>query len=81
MVIRWSNERFKVLAAQVETEESLIKAVAVREEEEIDEPEDNSKKAGDAGQGKLIVAEEIQVGSVSWPASKSLFAFMYIDFL
>ncbi|KAE9405089.1 P-loop containing nucleoside triphosphate hydrolase protein [Gymnopus androsaceus JB14] len=59
----------EVLASQTETEESMIEAV----EEEIDEAGDTSKKAADASQGKLIVAEEVQVGNVGWPAIRLLF--------
>ncbi|KAE9397830.1 P-loop containing nucleoside triphosphate hydrolase protein [Gymnopus androsaceus JB14] len=60
--------RDKVLASQAETGESLIEAV----EEEIDGARDKSKKAADVSQGKLIVAEEIQVGNVGWPAIRLL---------
>ncbi|KAE9384990.1 P-loop containing nucleoside triphosphate hydrolase protein [Gymnopus androsaceus JB14] len=59
----------KSLASQTETEESMIEAV----EEEIDGAGDTSKKAADASQGKLIVAEEVQVGNVGWPAIRLLF--------
>ncbi|KAE9391369.1 P-loop containing nucleoside triphosphate hydrolase protein [Gymnopus androsaceus JB14] len=58
----------KVLASQVKTEESMIEAV----EEELDGAGDKSKKAADANQGKLIVAEEVQVGNVGWPAIRLL---------
>ncbi|KAE9400658.1 P-loop containing nucleoside triphosphate hydrolase protein [Gymnopus androsaceus JB14] len=50
----------KVLTAQVQAEVSVIEAA----KEKIDEDGDKSKNPVD---GKLIVAEEVQVGSVGWP--------------
>jgi ABC-type methionine transport system ATPase subunit len=48
------------LAHQVEMEE------IIEEAKEETKPDGDKKKASD-GQGKLIVAEEVQIGNVGWP--------------
>ncbi|KAF9030066.1 P-loop containing nucleoside triphosphate hydrolase protein [Rhodocollybia butyracea] len=53
------------LAHQVEIDETIEEAV-----EEIS-PDGDKKKPSD-GEGKLIVAEEVQIGNVGWPALRLL---------
>ncbi|KAE9402019.1 P-loop containing nucleoside triphosphate hydrolase protein [Gymnopus androsaceus JB14] len=60
-----SNALSMLASAQVKTEEFLIEDVEIPETQPRD---DAAEKQNKEGQGKIIVAEEVEVGNVSWPA-------------
>lgn len=66
-----SNALSMLASAQVKTEEFLIEDVEIPETQPRD---DAAEKQNKEGQGKIIVAEEVEVGNVSWPARKSSFS-------
>jgi hypothetical protein len=55
------------LAADLKKEKEKI----AKQEEVVDKPIENEKPAPKSTGGKLIVAEEIALGRVSWPACRS----------
>jgi hypothetical protein len=52
------------LRAEVEKEKETL----AKKQEVIDAPVKETKAHGDSGKGKLVVAEEVALGRVSWPA-------------
>lgn len=62
-----TSEALSKLVAQVEIEEFLIEDVETPPLDKADE------KNSEESQGKIIVAEEVQVGHVSLPACESFF--------
>jgi hypothetical protein len=62
------------LRAEVEKE----KKVLAEKEEVINPTIKKTKVEGDSSKGKLIVAEEVALGRVSWPACKFLIDHKYL---
>lgn len=66
-----TSEALSKLVAQVKTEEFLIEDAETPPLDKADE------KNSEESQGKIIVAEEVQVGHVSWPACESSFSVLH----
>jgi hypothetical protein len=62
------------LRAEVEKEKEAL----AKKEEVIDAPVKEAKAERDSSKGKLIVAEEVALGRVSWPACEFLIDHKYL---
>lgn len=74
-----SQEVVRNASTEAEAEAQIEKAAATIDEEEALESEVNDepalKKKDSVVSGKLVMDEEVQVGHVSWSASKAIFFF------